>query len=99
MWGEKLETIEFDSEKITDIGENIISLSNEFKEQVEYLFNYLTQVDSYGAWIGASASTFMNRACNDKVQYLAFQKAISQEGTFLVQVGHELESVTSSLKR
>ena len=49
MWGAKLETIEFDSEKITEIGENIISLSNEFKEQIEYLFNHLTQVDSYGA--------------------------------------------------
>ena len=56
-------------------------------------------MDSYGAWTGTSASIFMNRACYDKVQYLAFQKAISQEGTFLVQVGHELESVTNSLKR
>lgn len=99
MWGAKLKTVEFDSKKMSEIGENIINLSNEFKEEIEYLFNCLTQVDQYGAWTGTAASMFMNRAAYDKVQYLDFQKALSQEGVFLIRASNELESTTNGLKR
>lgn len=91
--------INIDTTKIRECGTEIIELSKEMNEIITTMFNRISNMNSItGEWIGASATSFIEEAKIDKIQYLNIKSNIYNYGKFLLDYADTMEQKINEVK-
>lgn len=80
-----------DGDRLIDIGNDIISLSNEFDGIIEDLFSKICNIPNV-AWSGNSAARYVNMAKVDKFQYKSLANQLKSYGQIYKNTGEQINS-------
>ena len=83
--------VNVDTDKMREIGNNIISLSNEYTNVINELHNRLMNVSNTGEWSGVSADKFIEAKRLSKESYISLGRQLRRYGEVLVQSASDFE--------
>ena len=93
-----MEVIDIDTTKLIDLGDNLITISNNLDSYNKSFEEYVTKLQVNGIWKGSSATTFRNLSKKDVVQYIDYSESIKKLGEVIKREAEALEDEIKSLK-
>lgn len=84
-----------DTAKLSESGQDIISLSTELKEELDALFSRITNMNTKTfEWVGGASNEFIRRTNIEKIQYMKVVNTLKNYGKILTDAALEYESVS-----
>lgn len=84
-------TLRANGDRLIDIGNDIISLANEYERIIDDLFSKIENLPNSG-WSGNSAISYANRARIDKFQYKGLSNSLKTYGSVYKNTGNAINS-------
>ncbi len=90
--------INIDTDKIVQCGNDLIKLSQDLNIIIQDMYAKINKVIVSNTWVGESALEFVNKANQDKIQILNFQKNLYNYGLTLKNNSQRYDQDTYNIR-
>lgn len=88
-------SLNVDTNKLRESGQDIIDLTRELSEEFEALFSRITNMSTRTLeWVGPSSEQFIKRTNMEKIQYTKIVQTLNKYGKMLTEVATQYDLVT-----
>lgn len=82
-----------DTKKLSESGNDILTLTSELKEEFEALFARITNMNTRTfEWVGPASEDFIRRTNIEKIQYIKILDTLNKYGKILTYAAQEYEN-------
>ena len=93
-----MNNFDIDTKELYNLGSDIMKLSNELNEELEGLFNRITNMSKVTQeWVGDSANEYVRKAKIEKADYIKYKNSLYKYGKTLCDIAVEYDNAIAKV--